>query len=55
VVKTTVFLIKSEDFQPMNGVYGRRMGENKPARSTVFVAELPGNAAIEIEMIARTK
>jgi len=55
VVKTTVFLTKGEDFQPMNGVYGRRMGESKPARSTVVVAGLPGNAAIEIEMIARTK
>lgn len=55
VVKTTVFLTKSEDFQPMNGVYGRRMGESKPARATVFVAGLPRNAPIEIEMIARTK
>jgi 2-iminobutanoate/2-iminopropanoate deaminase len=55
VVKTTVFLTKGEDFQPMNGVYGRRMGESKPARSTVVVAALPGNAVIEIEMIARTK
>jgi 2-iminobutanoate/2-iminopropanoate deaminase len=55
VVKTTVFLTKSEDFQPMNGVYGRRMGESKPARSTVFVAGLPRNAPIEIEMIARAK
>jgi 2-iminobutanoate/2-iminopropanoate deaminase len=55
VVKTTVFLTKSEDFQPMNGVYGRRMGESKPARSTVFVVGLPRNASIEIEMIARAK
>jgi len=55
VVKTTVFLTKGEDFQPMNGVYSRRMGDSKPARSTVVVAGLPGNAVIEIEMIARTK
>ncbi len=54
VVKTTVFT-KGEDFQPMNGVYGRRMGDSKPARSTVVVAGLPGNALIEIEMIARAK
>ena len=55
VVKTTVFLTKSEDFQPMNAVYGRRMGDSKPARSTVFVAGLPRNSPIEIEMIARAK
>ena len=55
VVKTTVYLTKSEDFQPMNGVYGRRMGESKPARATVFVAGLPRNSPIEIELIARTK
>ena len=55
VVKTTVFLTKIEDFQPMNGVYGRRMGDGKPARSTVVVAGLPGNALIEIEMIARAR
>ncbi len=47
VVKTTVYLTKSEDFQPMNGV--------KPARATVFVAGLPRNSPIEIELIARTK
>jgi 2-iminobutanoate/2-iminopropanoate deaminase len=55
VVKTTVYLTKSEDFQPMNGVYGRRMGESKPARATVFVAGLPRNSPIEIELIARAK
>jgi 2-iminobutanoate/2-iminopropanoate deaminase len=55
VVKATVFLTKAEDYQPMNGVYGRRMGESKPARSTVFVAGLPGNAPIEIELIARAR
>jgi len=55
VVKTTVYLTKSEDFQPMNGVYGRRMGESKPARATVFVAGLPRNSPIEIELIPRAK
>jgi len=55
VVKTTVYLTKSEDFQPMNGVYGRRMGESKPARATVFVAGLPRNAPVEIELIACAK
>ncbi len=55
VVKTTVFLTKAEDFAALNGVYGKRMGEHKPARSTVIVAALPRNAPIEIELIARAR
>jgi 2-iminobutanoate/2-iminopropanoate deaminase len=55
VVKTTVYLTKAEDFAPMNGIYARRMGENKPARSTVIVAALPRNAPMEIDLIARAK
>ena len=52
VVKTTVYLTKAEDFAAMNGIYGRRMGENKPARATVIVAALPKGAPLEIELIA---
>ena len=55
VVKTTVFLTKAEDFAALNAVYARRMGDHKPARSTVIVAALPKNAPIEIELIARTR
>ena len=55
VVKTTVYLTKAEDFAAMNGVYARRMGEHKPARSTVIVAALPRNAPMEIDLIARAK
>jgi 2-iminobutanoate/2-iminopropanoate deaminase len=55
VVKTTVYLTKAEDFAAMNGIYARRMGENKPARSTVIVAALPRNAPMEIDLIARAK
>jgi 2-iminobutanoate/2-iminopropanoate deaminase len=55
VVKTTVYLTKAEDFATLNGVYARRMGEHKPARSTVIVAALPRNAPMEIELIARTR
>ena len=55
VVKTTVFLTKAEDFAALNGVYGKRMGDHKPARSTVIVAALPRNAPMEIELIARTR
>ena len=55
VVKTTVYLTKAEDFAPMNGVYGRRMGDHKPARSTVIVAALPRNAPMEIDLVARAR
>ena len=53
VVKTTVFLTKAEDFAALNAVYARRMGDHRPARSTVIVAALPKNAPMEIELVAR--
>ena len=55
VVKTTVFLVRGEDFTAMNAVYARRMGEHRPARSTVIVAALPKGATVEMDLIARTK
>src|SRR6266508_4308461 len=55
VVKTTVFLTKAEDLAALNGVYGKRMGEHKPARSTVIVAALPRNAPMEIDLVARAR
>jgi 2-iminobutanoate/2-iminopropanoate deaminase len=55
VVKTTVFLVRGEDFPAMNVIYARRFGDHRPARSTVIVAALPKGAMVEIDMIARTK
>jgi 2-iminobutanoate/2-iminopropanoate deaminase len=55
VVKTTVFLVKSEDFPAMNAIYARRFGDHRPARSTVIVAALPKGAVVEMEVIARTR
>jgi 2-iminobutanoate/2-iminopropanoate deaminase len=55
VVKTTVFLVRGDDFPAMNAIYARRFGEHRPARSTVIVAALPKGAVVEIDMIARTK
>ena len=52
LVKTTVFLQRLDDFQAMNGVYARHVGERPPARSTVEVAQLPSGALVEIEAIA---
>ncbi len=55
VVKTTVYLLRMADFAAMNGVYARRFGNHRPARSTVAVAELPKGAAVEIDLIARLR
>ena len=52
LVKTTVFLQNLDDFQGMNEVYARHVGDRPPARSTVEVARLPSGALVEIEAIA---
>lgn len=52
VVKTTVFLQDMNDFPAMNDVYGRVLGDARPARSTVQVAGLPRGVLVEIDAIA---
>jgi 2-iminobutanoate/2-iminopropanoate deaminase len=52
VVRTTVFLKNMGDFAAMNEVYGRFWKSAPPARSTVEVARLPRDAAVEIDLIA---
>jgi 2-iminobutanoate/2-iminopropanoate deaminase len=52
VVKATVFLKNMADFAAMNGVYTEYLGDAKPARSTVAVAELPRGALVEIDFVA---
>ena len=52
IVKTTVFLVSLDDFQGMNEVYARHVGENPPARSTVEISALASGALVEIEAIA---
>jgi 2-iminobutanoate/2-iminopropanoate deaminase len=55
VVKATVFLARMDDFAAMNGVYAKRFGEHRPARSTVAVAALPRGASVEIDLIAKMR
>ena len=52
LVKTTVYLQNLGDFQAMNAVYAKHVGEQPPARATVEVAKLPSGALVEIEAIA---
>jgi 2-iminobutanoate/2-iminopropanoate deaminase len=52
VLKATIFLADLGDFQAMNEVYERHVGEEPPARATLQVAALPSGALVEIEVIA---
>ena len=52
LVKTTVFLQSLDDFEGMNSVYAKHVGDAPPARSTVEVARLPSGALVEIDAIA---
>ena len=54
VVRTTVFLKNMSDFADFNGVYAEFFNVDPPARSTVEVARLPKDVAIEIDCIAMT-
>jgi len=51
-VKPTVFLKDMNDFAAMNEVYAKHFGALPPARSTVQVARLPRDVAVEIEVVA---
>jgi 2-iminobutanoate/2-iminopropanoate deaminase len=55
VVKTTVFLHDMGDFPVVNEVYGRALGDARPARSTVQVAALPRGVLVEIDAIVALK
>jgi 2-iminobutanoate/2-iminopropanoate deaminase len=52
VVKTTVYLQDMADFPNVNEVYGRMIGDARPARSTVQVAGLPRGVLVEIDAVA---
>ena len=51
VVKTTVFLHDMNDFPAVNEVYGKALGDARPARSTVQVSALPRGVMVEIEAV----
>lgn len=53
VVKTTCFLKDvAKDFAAFNAIYAEALGNCKPARSCVGVAELPKGVLVEVEAIA---
>ena len=51
IVKTTVYLVSLDDFQGMNEVYARHVGDRPPARATVEISALPSGALVEIEAV----
>ena len=55
VVKTTIFLKDMNDFARVNEIYAEYFGKAAPARSTVQVARLPKDVAIEVDCTAEKK
>jgi 2-iminobutanoate/2-iminopropanoate deaminase len=55
VVKTTVYLHDMADFPRVNEVYGRMIGDARPARSTVQVSALPRGVLVEIDAVVVVK
>nr|MBU6202521.1 deaminase [Acidobacteriota bacterium] len=49
VVKTLCFLTDMDTFATFNEAYVAGFGSHRPARSTIGVASLPANGAVEIE------
>lgn len=52
IVKTTIFLSDLGNFQTVNAIYARWLGDVRPARSTIQVAALPLGSLVEIECLA---
>ena len=53
VVRATIYVVDLADFATLNAIYGRAMGDHRPARSTVQVAALPKDAQVEIDLVAK--
>jgi len=51
VLRTTVYLHDMNEFPRVNEVYGRALGDARPARSTVQVSALPRGVLVEIDAI----
>ena len=52
-MNVTVFLTDLGLYKELNRIYARRFPEPYPARTTVAVSRLPGNARVEISVIAQ--
>lgn len=52
ILQLTVYLAKIDDYDGMNKVFKTYFPNGGPARTTVAVANLPGNSLVEINCIA---
>lgn len=52
VLKCNVYLKTLDHYKAMNEVFLGRFGPEPPVRTTVAVADIPGNSLIEIDVIA---
>ena len=53
IIKANIYLVDMSDFPKVNNIYADWLGEHRPARATVAVAQLPLGAKIEIDLIVR--
>jgi len=53
VVKATVYVTDLGNFPTLNELYGKALGDHRPARSTVEVSALPKGALVEVDLVAR--
>ncbi|MDQ6951178.1 MAG: Rid family detoxifying hydrolase [Mariprofundales bacterium] len=52
IIKTGIYLIDMTDFSVVNALYAEWLGDHRPARATVAVAQLPLGAKVEMDVIA---
>ncbi len=53
VISVTVYLISLDLYGEFNDIYAQRFVQPYPARACVEVSRLPGEARVEIQVIAR--
>jgi len=52
VIRVGVYLADMGDFQTMNEIYAKYLGEVKPARSAIAVKALPAGGLVEMDAVA---
>ena len=53
VVQATVYLTDMDNYAAFNEIYAARLGDPFPARVCIEVSRLPGDARVEVQVIAR--
>ena len=54
-LRCTCYLRDMNDFQRFNAVYAQYFPQNPPARTTIQAGRLPGDIAVEIDIIAAVR